>query len=124
MNIGPLTHVPDIAWLIALWKAIHGGDPAPSDRSAAAEILAGAAAYLNGQAVNPVAVGALARRFGTIGVELSIAEVEAPRVEAPRVEALTPSLGMGTHFAQICFGVPPHRQCLVVQLPGRFPGAA
>jgi len=22
-------HVPDVAWLIALWLAIHGGDPAP-----------------------------------------------------------------------------------------------
>jgi hypothetical protein len=24
-----LAHEPDIAWLIALWIAIHGGDPAP-----------------------------------------------------------------------------------------------
>jgi hypothetical protein len=24
-----LAHEPDIAWLVALWIAIHGGDPAP-----------------------------------------------------------------------------------------------
>src|ERR1039457_206028 len=24
-----LAHEPDAAWIIALWKAIHGGDPAP-----------------------------------------------------------------------------------------------
>jgi hypothetical protein len=24
-----LAHEPDVAWIIALWKAIHGGDPSP-----------------------------------------------------------------------------------------------
>jgi photosystem II stability/assembly factor-like uncharacterized protein len=26
---GPVAHVPDVRWLIELWLAIHGGDPAP-----------------------------------------------------------------------------------------------
>ena len=31
MTIKPIvaTHVKDIEWIIALWFAIHGGDPAP-----------------------------------------------------------------------------------------------
>jgi hypothetical protein len=28
-GLGPQQHVPDPAWLIELWLAIHGGDPAP-----------------------------------------------------------------------------------------------
>jgi hypothetical protein len=28
-GLGPRQHVPDSAWLIELWLAIHGGDPAP-----------------------------------------------------------------------------------------------
>jgi hypothetical protein len=47
------THVPDAEWLIALWLAIHGGDPAPGEtivgeaaaREAALGIIAAVAPY-------------------------------------------------------------------------------
>jgi hypothetical protein len=45
-------HVRDIEWIIALWFAIHGGDPAPEHLSqaqvqkAAAELIHAAAAHL------------------------------------------------------------------------------
>ena len=29
-----LAHEPDAAWIIALWKAIHTGDPAPEEVAA------------------------------------------------------------------------------------------
>lgn len=32
-----LAHELDAAWIIALWKAIHGGDPAPDQRVALTE---------------------------------------------------------------------------------------
>ena len=45
-------HVKDIEWIIALWFAIHGGDPAPEILStaqaekAAAALIRAAAAHL------------------------------------------------------------------------------
>lgn len=46
-------HVKDIDWIIALWFAIHGGDPAPEQlsqaqiQSAAAAMIGAAAAHLD-----------------------------------------------------------------------------
>jgi hypothetical protein len=46
------THVKDIEWIISLWLAIHGGDPAPETISeaeaakAAAGLIRAAAAHL------------------------------------------------------------------------------
>jgi hypothetical protein len=37
-------HEPDAAWIIALWKAIHGGDPSPE--VVAAGVIAAVAPYL------------------------------------------------------------------------------
>ena len=42
-KIGTLAHAQDPAWLIALWLAIHGGDPAPIEGVVAQEIQEGAA---------------------------------------------------------------------------------
>jgi len=36
----------DAAWIIALWKAVHGGDPSPE--TVAAEAIAALAQYLSG----------------------------------------------------------------------------
>jgi len=110
-------HIPDIAWIIALWKAIHGGDPAPDDQVAAAKILAAAAGYLSGQATNPVAVETLAKRFKAMGTEVTVAEAEMPRTERLQM----PGGFTASHFIQICFGVGAHRQCLVVEVPGPRP---
>jgi hypothetical protein len=46
------THIKDIEWIISLWLAIHGGDPAPEIVSeaeaakAAAGLIRAAAAHL------------------------------------------------------------------------------
>jgi len=46
------THIKDIEWIISLWLAIHGGDPAPGIVSegeaakAAAALIRAAAAHL------------------------------------------------------------------------------
>jgi hypothetical protein len=34
----------DIAWIMALWKALHGGDPSPE--TVAAEVIAALSQYL------------------------------------------------------------------------------
>ena len=55
-------HVKDIEWIIALWFAIHGGDPAPEHLSpaeahtAAAGLIRAAAAHLDPAKAKAVAV--------------------------------------------------------------------
>jgi len=39
-----LIHGLDIAWIITLWKALHGGDPSPE--TVAAEVIAALSEYL------------------------------------------------------------------------------
>jgi hypothetical protein len=39
-----LVHGLDIAWIMALWKALHGGDPSPE--TVAAEVIAALSEYL------------------------------------------------------------------------------
>jgi hypothetical protein len=108
----PLAHIPDIAWIIALYKFIHGGDPAPSDIVAAASVLAGSVAYASGQPGSSIAVGSLAERFEALGLKLEVSEVDAP--EAGRaMEALS----VGWQFVQLCWGIGAHRQCVLVQVP-------
>src|SRR5581483_2262512 len=41
-----LAHEPDAAWIIALYKAVHGGDPGPE--TVAAAVIAAMAPYLKG----------------------------------------------------------------------------
>jgi hypothetical protein len=66
------THELDISWIIALWRAIHGGDPGPEaiDRTTAA--LAGAlAAHLAETARSaPLTAERLTESLGSIGVEV------------------------------------------------------
>ena len=44
-------HELDAAWIVALWLAIHGGDPAPE--SVAAQVIAAVAPYLSGAQSSP-----------------------------------------------------------------------
>lgn len=110
-----VAHIPDIAWIIALWKAIHGGDPAPSDHVIAAGILAEAVSYLSGHVRSSVDVNTLATRFEALGLKLDVSEADTPPHQQT-FDLLRPS-GNGSRFVQLCYGVPPARKCLVVQLP-------
>ena len=66
-------HVQDISWLIALWLAIHGGDPAPEGPVRIDETTALVAAALSARLteINGGAVtgAALSERLGTVRVE-------------------------------------------------------
>lgn len=111
-----LAHELDAAWIIALWKLIHGGDPGPlDDRAVAGNIVAALAPVLAGEPAASLTVGALKERFQRIGTEISVEVVESPQAgEGP--EALR-WRGPGWHYVQVCYGMPPHRHCVVVQLP-------
>jgi hypothetical protein len=69
-----LAHEPDAAWIIALWKAIHGGDPAPE--TVAAGVIAAMAPYLKsfGEAFT---TKQLESGFESLGVKVTQPTVEA-----------------------------------------------
>ncbi len=46
------THVKDIEWIISLWFAIHGGDPAPKEVLTAAEAQKATAGMIRAAAVH------------------------------------------------------------------------
>jgi hypothetical protein len=113
-KIREVAHIPDIAWIIALWKAIHGGDSGPGDRVAAASLLAEAVAYLNGQVTASVSVSELTGNFEKLGLKLEVSEVDAPAGEQ-RIELLH----FETQYIQVCWGVGAARKCVLVQVPKR-----
>jgi hypothetical protein len=77
-----LAHELDAAWIIALWKAIHGGDPAPE--AVAAEAIAALAQYLRG-AEYSFTFAQLEKQFANLGVQVTERSEEAEaKVAAPK----------------------------------------
>jgi hypothetical protein len=75
-------HELDAAWIIALWKAIHGGDPSPEVGETtllAAATLASQLAATHGN--GSLTFAQLQQRLGEVGIEVT-------RGEAPKAEAL------------------------------------
>src|SRR5271165_6834173 len=62
-----LAHELDAAWIIALWKAIHGGDPSPE--AVAAEAIAALAQYLRG-AEYSFSFAQLEKQFASLGIQV------------------------------------------------------
>lgn len=74
-----LAHEPDAAWIMALYKAIHGGDPPPE--TVAASVIGTMAPYLKGfgQAFTTQQMEA---GFESLGVKVTQSSVEAREVSA------------------------------------------
>jgi hypothetical protein len=68
-----LAHELDAAWIIALWKAIHGGDPSPE--AVAAEAIAALAQYLRG-AEYSFTFGQMEKQFASLGIKVTERTVE------------------------------------------------
>ena len=68
MSVRPiyLAHELDAAWIIALWIAIHGGDPSPE--VVAARAIAALAQYVNGTAQQAFTFEELKAQFAKLGV--------------------------------------------------------
>ena len=78
-------HALDAAWIIALWKAIHGGDPGPEQ--IALEAIAALSGTLTGDAGGAHGQGSfeeLQTRLKEIGIEL---ETQAQAGEKAAVSA-------------------------------------
>jgi hypothetical protein len=58
----------DAAWIIALWKAVHGGDPSPE--TVAAEAIAALAQYL-GRASDPLSFPKMEKELAYLGIQVT-----------------------------------------------------
>ena len=58
----------DAAWIIALWKAVHGGDPSPE--TVAAEAIAALAQYLSG-AEHSLSFSQMEKELAYLGIEVT-----------------------------------------------------
>ena len=76
MSIQPIyiAHELDAAWIIALWLAIHGGDPAPE--VIAAQAIAALAQYVNGARQETFTYEQLKAQFAKLGVGVTEREKE------------------------------------------------
>jgi hypothetical protein len=85
MSVRPiyLAHELDAAWIIALWLAIHGGDPAPE--VVAAQAIAALAQYVNGTRQQTFTFEELKAQFAKLGVGVTEREREAAASAKPQL---------------------------------------
>ena len=96
-----LAHELDAAWIIALWLAIHGGDPAPE--VVAAQAIAALAQYVNGTRQQTFTFEELKMQFKKLGVVVTEREKEGK--ESMKPELLSVEEGDDRQFRvhQYCF---------------------
>jgi hypothetical protein len=73
-----LAHELDAAWIIALWKFLHGGDPGPEE--VAGEVIAAMSLYLK-RAENSLTQQHLTKQLASLGAEVIEPEVLEEKVE-------------------------------------------
>lgn len=109
VTIRRFAHALDAAWIIALWKAIHGGDQGPEQ--IALEAIAALSGTLTAQSVGEVAESSfveLQTRLKEIGVEI---QTEAKTAAAAAIS--TESRIIRTY----CVVFKGQRICVQIQLP-------
>lgn len=79
-----LAHELDAAWIIALWLAIHGGDPAPE--IIAAQAIAALAQYVNGTRQETFTFEQLKAQFAKLGVGVTEREKEVESSKGPQLQ--------------------------------------
>ena len=74
-------HERDAAWIMALWKAIHGGDGGPEE--IAANVVAAMAPYLAGVGKG-LRTEQFEAGFAKLGVQVNQPQVEIEEITQPR----------------------------------------
>ncbi|MBI1764080.1 MAG: hypothetical protein HYR56_21860 [Acidobacteria bacterium] len=130
-----LTHERDAAWLIALYLAIHGGDPAPKEGLVATELQEGAALHaiaVLSEALNEKAKGALHQMLAPMQKQFPLKSVDA-QVAGERLAALgihvTEHAGEHDHVANVAEAIQSARrycirfrgQIICVEIPSPIP---
>ena len=84
MNIRELyfAHELDAAWIIALWKAIHGGDGGPEE--VAAQAIAALAQYVSRPSEIAFSFNELKAQFGKLGIQVTERTEETAQAAAPQ----------------------------------------
>jgi hypothetical protein len=111
-----LAHELDAAWIIALWKAIHGGDPSPEQVAALAQYVAAPSAVA-------FTFNELKEQFGKIGIQVT------ERAEAAAQNAAKPQLAADLdenrfHIHQYCFKFKGETICTELPVLTHLPTAA
>ena len=96
-----LAHELDAAWIIALWLAIHGGDPAPE--VIAAQAIAALAQYVNGTRQETFTFEKLKAQFGKLGVVVTHREKEVESSKALPLQLKEDRDDHEFHIHQYCF---------------------
>ncbi|GAA2811359.1 hypothetical protein GCM10010441_40020 [Kitasatospora paracochleata] len=109
-------HELDVAWIIALWKAIHGGDPSPEVEGTTVLAAAALASQLAATHRNSsLTFSQLQQRLGEVGIEVSRGgagpKAEALHSEGP--QSLPPT-------RQYCFRYNGETYCVDVPRPKTF----
>jgi hypothetical protein len=103
MSVRPTdpAHELDAAWIIALWLAIHGGDPRPE--VIAAQAVAATAHYVNGTGRPFFGFEQLRALFGQLGV--TVTERTKHDVSSVSTQSQKPHDGEAREFLthQYCF---------------------
>ncbi len=107
-----LAHELDVAWIIALWLAIHGGDPSPVEVSAAAaERIANALqAALPEQALKRTRIGPRILQTQLKGMRVELTQVTPRRPQEQAVETWNPP-------HQYCFKYKGKTYCVTIRAP-------
>jgi hypothetical protein len=102
-------HVLDAAWIIALWKAIHGGDPGPEQ--IALEAIAALSGTLTGQAgaaPSQKSFAELQSRLKEIGVELELRTKAGGKAALSTASFVANTYCIVFRGQRICITLPKH----------------
>lgn len=96
-----LAHELDAAWTIALWLAIHGGDPAPE--IVAAQAIAALAQYVNGTRQETFTFEQLKAQFAKLGVVVTEREKEVESSKGRQLQLMGDGDEHEYRVHQYCF---------------------
>ena len=118
-----LAHELDAAWIIALWKAIHGGDPSP-EQIAVEAIAALSLQFSPSHAVPPAGTSLtqLQERLKAIGVEIHEQQGGQGVAAAPAAATAAAIGGQGPQWERTyCVVFQGQRICITLRHPFRWP---
>jgi len=95
-----LQHELDAYWIIALWKAIHDGDPAPD--TIALQAIESLTTYLRGAVVEESVVREMVEPLKKLGITLT--ELNGKSAPAPHTDMLIVPGGRTNNGRFRCFG--------------------
>jgi hypothetical protein len=117
-----IAHELDAAWIIALWKAIHGGDGGPE--KVAAQAISALAQYVAGPAPASFTFDALHAQFAKLGVQVSEQAEEAAGNTAKPERAIAVSSDRNQLAHQYCFKFKGETICIQLPVLTHLPTAA